>query len=95
MAVDTSSVEGKIAVVSGSGRENGIGPALGTLLAENGASVTIDCTSEWSASRAEVVTTKTRDNGGKAIVLKASVNSPAAAKVSCSENSQSIQDGPY
>ena len=57
-----------------------MGAAIGTLLAENGASVTINYMSESSASRAEVVATKIRDNGGKAIVLKASIDSPAAAK---------------
>jgi NAD(P)-dependent dehydrogenase (short-subunit alcohol dehydrogenase family) len=80
MTVDTLSLEGKIAIVSGSGRENGMGAAIAMLLAKNGAFVTINYVSESSASRADVVATKIRENGGKAIVVKASVESPAGAK---------------
>jgi NAD(P)-dependent dehydrogenase (short-subunit alcohol dehydrogenase family) len=80
MTVDTFSLEGKVAIVSGSGRENGMGAAIAMLLAKNGASVTINHVSESSASRAEVVAMRIRDNGGKAIVVKSSVDSPAGAK---------------
>jgi NAD(P)-dependent dehydrogenase (short-subunit alcohol dehydrogenase family) len=80
MTIDNFSLEGKIAIVSGSGRENGLGAAIAMLLAKNGASVTINHVSESSASRAESIVSKIRENGGRAIVVKASVDSPAGAK---------------
>lgn len=42
MSPDTLSLDGKIAIVTGSGRENGIGAAIAFALAGNGASVAIN-----------------------------------------------------
>ncbi len=42
MTPDTLSLDGKVAIVTGSGRENGIGAAIAFALAVNGASITIN-----------------------------------------------------
>ncbi|KAH6971217.1 putative short-chain dehydrogenase [Ilyonectria sp. MPI-CAGE-AT-0026] len=55
MAHDTLSLKGKIALVTGSGRETGIGAAIARALARNGASVVIHYVSEDSKARAEKV----------------------------------------
>lgn len=76
MAVDTLSLAGKIAIVTGSGRENGIGAGIAFALARNGAAVTINYVSESSASRAAAVAERIRSSGGRATVVKANVESP-------------------
>ena len=55
MAVDTLSLVGKTALVTGSGRETGIGAAIARALALNGASVAINYVSEGSKSLVEKV----------------------------------------
>jgi len=80
MTVDTLSLEGKIAIVTGSGRENGIGAATATALARNGASVTINYVSEGSTSRAQNVAENIRNAGGKVTVIRADVSDPEEAK---------------
>lgn len=79
MAPDTLSLDGKVAIVTGSGRENGIGAAIAFALSRNGASVVINYTSESSAPRAESVANKIQAAGGRAIVVKASVDTPEGA----------------
>ncbi|RFU24342.1 hypothetical protein B7463_g11996, partial [Scytalidium lignicola] len=76
MAPDTLSLAGKVAIITGSGRENGIGAAIANALARNGAAVTINYVSDSSASRAAAVAKKIQESGGRAIVVKASVDSP-------------------
>jgi NAD(P)-dependent dehydrogenase (short-subunit alcohol dehydrogenase family) len=80
MASDSLSLSGKIAIVTGSGRENGIGAAIASTLARNGAAVVINHVSEASAPRAEAVAQKIREDGGRAIVIKADVGTPEGAK---------------
>jgi len=80
MPVDTLSLEGKIAIVTGSGRENGIGAAIATALARNGAAVTINYVSEGSTSRAKNVAENIRNAGGKVTVIRADVSDPEEAK---------------
>lgn len=46
---DTLSLAGKVVVITGSGRENGIGPAMAVALARYGAAVTINHVSDSSA----------------------------------------------
>lgn len=55
MTPDTLSLAGKVAIVTGSGRENGIGAAIANALARNGAAMTINYVSNASAPRAAAV----------------------------------------
>jgi NAD(P)-dependent dehydrogenase (short-subunit alcohol dehydrogenase family) len=79
MAPDTLSLAGKTAVVTGSGRENGIGAAIAHALARNGANVTINYVSDASAPRAEDVAAKLRGLGAQVIVVQADVTNPEGA----------------
>jgi NAD(P)-dependent dehydrogenase (short-subunit alcohol dehydrogenase family) len=71
MPVDTLSLAGKVAIVTGSGRENGIGAAIAFALARNGASVTINYVSDSSAPRAKIVAEKIRSYGGRVTIIRA------------------------
>ncbi|KAI1748922.1 hypothetical protein F4782DRAFT_337470 [Xylaria castorea] len=53
MSPDTLSLAGKTALVTGSGRENGIGAAIAKAFARNGASVAIHYVSDKSKARAD------------------------------------------
>ena len=53
MAPDTLSLAGKTALITGSGRENGVGAAIARGFAKNGAAVAIHYVSEESKPRAE------------------------------------------
>lgn len=79
MAPDTLSLAGKTAIVTGSGRENGIGAAIVLALARNGASVAINYVSESSAPRAARVAERVKAFGAKAIVVRADVSTQAGA----------------
>jgi len=74
MTADNLSLEGKVAIVTGSGRENGIGAAIASALARNGAAVTINHVSDSSKARAQAVVDKIRAEGGKATVIQAAVD---------------------
>lgn len=78
--VDTLSLEGKVAIITGSGRETGIGAATAIALARNGASVTINYMSDATAPRAANVLKSIRDAGGKAIAVQADVTKPEEIK---------------
>jgi NAD(P)-dependent dehydrogenase (short-subunit alcohol dehydrogenase family) len=80
MSPDTLSLDSKVAIVTGSGRENGIGAAIARSLARNGAAVTIHHVSNSSAPRAEKVAEQIRDAGGKATIVQANVNTLEGAK---------------
>ncbi|KAG8411948.1 hypothetical protein J3459_016139 [Metarhizium acridum] len=80
MTVDTLSLEGKVAIVTGSGRENGIGAGIALALARNGASVVVNHVSDSSAGRAANVAQMLRQAGGKAIVVQTSVDTLEGAK---------------
>lgn len=73
MAPDTLSLEGKVAIVTGSGRENGIGAGIASTLARNGAKVVINHVSDATGPRAANVVAKIREDGGEAIVVQADV----------------------
>jgi NAD(P)-dependent dehydrogenase (short-subunit alcohol dehydrogenase family) len=77
---DTLSLVGKIAIVTGSARENGIGAAIATALARNGAAVVINYVSESSAPRGAKVAEAIKAAGGKAIVVGADVSTVDGAK---------------
>ena len=79
MPEDTISLAGQVAIVTGSGRENGIGAAIALALARNGASVTINYVSESSASRAETVAKNLEAVGARATVVQADISTPEGA----------------
>jgi NAD(P)-dependent dehydrogenase (short-subunit alcohol dehydrogenase family) len=85
MAPDTLSLSGKVAVITGSGRENGIGAAIAVALARNGASVAINYVSDSSASRAAKVAEHVEAVGGRVAVVQANVETPEGAKKLVSE----------
>lgn len=80
MAPDTLSLQGKIAVITGSGKENGIGAGIAFALARNGAWVVINYVSETTAPRAQNVAAQIEHAGGKAIVVQADVSTREGAK---------------
>ncbi|KAG5949843.1 hypothetical protein E4U53_005714 [Claviceps sorghi] len=80
MSVDTLSLEGKVAIVTGSGRENGIGAGIALALARNGASVVVNHVSDSSAPRAERVAEMLREAGARAIVVQSGVDTLNGAK---------------
>ncbi|KAF5543970.1 hypothetical protein FMEXI_6806 [Fusarium mexicanum] len=80
MEIDSLSLDGKIAIVTGSGRENGIGAAIATTLARHGAAVTIHHVSDSVTGRAHAVAKGIRADGGKAIVVQTSIETPEGAQ---------------
>lgn len=80
MAVDTLSLEGKVAIVTGSGRENGIGAGIARALSRNGALVALNFVSDSSAARAEALAESMRAAGGKVTVVKSRVDTPEGSQ---------------
>ncbi|SCO87822.1 related to 3-oxoacyl-[acyl-carrier-protein] reductase [Fusarium oxysporum] len=80
MAIDSLSLDGKIAIVTGSGRENGIGAAIAITLARNGAAVTIHYVSDSVTKRAHAVAQGIRADGGKAAVVQTSIETPEGSQ---------------
>lgn len=80
MAIDTLSLEGKVAIITGSGRENGIGAGIALALTRNKAAIIINYQSDSTAQRAENVATAVREAGGKAVVVQANVDTLDGAK---------------
>ncbi|XXH03722.1 hypothetical protein Hte_010128 [Hypoxylon texense] len=74
------SFQGKVAIVTGSGRPSGIGAAIAEALAVRGACVTINYVSDSSAPRAVEVAESIRAKGGKATVIRGDVGDPEEAK---------------
>jgi NAD(P)-dependent dehydrogenase (short-subunit alcohol dehydrogenase family) len=74
MVADTLDLKNKVAIVTGSGRENGIGAGIALALARNGASVVINYVSESSKDRAAGVCDSLRKAGGEAIAIQAAVD---------------------
>ncbi|KAF5860960.1 hypothetical protein ETB97_000870 [Aspergillus alliaceus] len=79
--VDTLSLTGKVAIITGSARETGIGAAIAAALARNGAYVTIDHVSDSSAEAAARVAQKISNEGGRVTVVQADVSTPEGAKM--------------
>ena len=69
-AIDTSRLDGKVALVTGSGR--GIGAAMATELAARGAKVVVNYAN--SVDAANKVVKQIKDKGGDAIAIKADVS---------------------
>jgi len=91
MTIANLSLDGKVAIVTGSGRENGIGSGIAKTLARNGAAVTINYVSDSSKTRAEAVAESIRKEGGKATVVRADVTNPAQAKKLVDETLKAFQ----
>ncbi|KAI1348434.1 NAD(P)-binding protein [Xylaria sp. FL0043] len=79
-ATNDLSFQGKVAIVTGSGRPSGIGAAIAVALATRGASVTINYVSDSSAPRAAELAEGIRAKGGKATVVRGDVGDPEVAK---------------
>ncbi|KAI0890277.1 putative short-chain dehydrogenase [Annulohypoxylon maeteangense] len=78
---DFSDLAGKVAIVTGSGRPNGIGAAIARTLARNGVSVTINYVSERSAKPAEDLAQSIRDEYKVGVaVVHQDVSSPEGAQ---------------
>ncbi|GAW26066.1 putative short-chain dehydrogenase reductase SDR [Rosellinia necatrix] len=69
MSFDTLSLAGKTALVTGSGRKNGIGAAIAKAFARNGASVAIHYVSETSREKAHRVATDISNEFGTKVVV--------------------------
>lgn len=87
MASDSLSLAGKVAIVTGSGRENGIGAAIALTLAKAGARVVINYVSNSTGPRAETVRSNIEAAAGKgsAIIVQADVSTQEGAKKIVSE----------
>ncbi|KAJ3475423.1 hypothetical protein NLG97_g9465 [Lecanicillium saksenae] len=77
---DTLSLQGKVAMVTGSGRENGIGAGIALALARNGASVAVHHVSDSVKERAAHLCEALKEAGGQAIVLQGPVDTLAGAR---------------
>ncbi|KAI1735032.1 hypothetical protein F4680DRAFT_436714 [Xylaria scruposa] len=81
MSPDTLSLAGKTALVTGSGRENGIGAAIAKAFARNGASVAIHYVSDKSKARAHKLAADIANEfGTKTTVVQGHVGSSDAAR---------------
>lgn len=80
MTADTLSLQGKVAIVTGSGRENGIGAGIALAFARNGASVAVNYVSDSSKDRAANVCENLRKAGGQAIAVQAAVDTIEGAR---------------
>ncbi|KAH7359303.1 hypothetical protein B0T11DRAFT_330997 [Plectosphaerella cucumerina] len=77
---DSLDLSGKIAIVTGSGRENGIGAGIALALARNGASVAVNFVSDSTRDRAARVVETLREAGGQAIAIQAAVDTLEGAR---------------
>lgn len=81
MAPDTFTLAGKAALITGSGRENGIGGAIARAFARNGAAVALHHVSEGSKSKAESLAADlAREFGVKTAVVQGPVEEFDTAK---------------
>ncbi|KAH6682213.1 hypothetical protein F5X68DRAFT_24484 [Plectosphaerella plurivora] len=80
MSPDSLNLSGKIAIVTGSGRENGIGAGIALALARNGASVVVNFVSDATKDRAARVVEILREAGGQAIAIQAAVDTIEGAR---------------
>ncbi|KAH6646198.1 hypothetical protein BKA67DRAFT_583520 [Truncatella angustata] len=80
MGAETLSLAGKTALITGSGRENGIGAAIARAFARNGAAVAIHYVSENSKERAEKVAANiNREFGTKTTVVQGPLEKSSTA----------------
>lgn len=76
------SLAGKVAIVTGSGKETGIGAGIALALARAGARVVLNYTSESSGPRALQVLANIEAAAGKgsAVVVRSDLSTPEGAK---------------
>ncbi|OJK01440.1 hypothetical protein ASPACDRAFT_41701 [Aspergillus aculeatus ATCC 16872] len=74
------SLQGKVALITGSGRKRGIGAGIATTLAQHGASVVINYVSSSTASSAAAVAEDMIAAGGKVLVIQADISRPEEAQ---------------
>ncbi|KAL7921789.1 hypothetical protein ACQKWADRAFT_321137 [Trichoderma austrokoningii] len=81
--IDSLSLSGKTAIVTGSGKENGIGAAIALALARNGARVAINYVSEATAPRAAKVAANIEAVAGKGsvVVVQQDISTPEGTKI--------------
>ncbi|KAM0541273.1 hypothetical protein ACHAPJ_013318 [Fusarium lateritium] len=77
---DSLDLKDKVAIVTGSGRENGIGAGIALALARNGASVVVNYVSDSTKNRAANVCDSLRQAGGRAIAVQAAVDTMEGAR---------------
>lgn len=78
---DTLSLEGKVAIVTGSDRENGIGAGIALALARNGASVAVHYLSDSVKDRAAQVCETLKKAGGQAIAVQTPLETLEGARL--------------
>ncbi|PYI04694.1 short chain dehydrogenase, partial [Aspergillus sclerotiicarbonarius CBS 121057] len=74
------SLQGKVALITGSGKTRGIGAAIATLLARHGASVVLNYVSSATAPAAAGVAENITAAGGQALVVQADISRPEEAQ---------------
>ncbi|ORY65151.1 uncharacterized protein BCR38DRAFT_432006 [Pseudomassariella vexata] len=80
MAPETLSLAGKVAIITGSGRESGIGAGIATALDRNGASVVLNYASDPTAPRAASLAKRLQtDCGTKAVAIQADIETQEGA----------------
>jgi len=80
-AQDLLSLKGKIAIVTGSGRPNGIGAAIAYAIAAQGAKVIVHFVSDGSAEKAAEVVKQVKALGSDAIAVQADLQDVGTGKV--------------
>ena len=79
--VDTLSLAGKVAIITGSGKENGIGAGIAKTLARNGAAVVINYVTDSTGPRAEKLAEEIRNFGGRVAVVQGSVETQESCNI--------------
>jgi NAD(P)-dependent dehydrogenase (short-subunit alcohol dehydrogenase family) len=80
MAPDTLSLAGKVAIVTGSGREPGIGAGTAEALARNGASVILNYLSDGTGPMAEKLAKRLNaEYNGTAVAIQENIESQEGA----------------
>lgn len=74
------SLQGKVALVTGSGKTRGIGAAIATLLAHHGAAVILNYVSLSTAPSAATVVESITAAGGQALAIQADISRPDGAQ---------------
>jgi NAD(P)-dependent dehydrogenase (short-subunit alcohol dehydrogenase family) len=85
MSPDTLSLEGKVAIVTGSGREKGIGAGIAAALTRNGARVAINYVSDSTATQAAEVVKKISSQGASVVAIQADISTEEGAAKLVSE----------